>query len=52
MADKVHYPKREKSTNHDTFKHYYASVSDEKLKQIFNTFAVDFEMFGYSFPYV
>ena len=50
LADQVSYPKREKATDKSTLFSYYAAVPRDKIEKVYNTFAVDFEMFGYSFP--
>ena len=50
LADQISYPKREKATDKSTLFSYYAAVPRDKIEKVYNTFAVDFEMFGYSFP--
>ena len=50
LGDKINYPKREKATDKSTLFNYYAAVPREKIEKVYSTYAVDFEMFGYSFP--
>ena len=32
LGELLHYPSRDKSTNHETFTHYYAAISDRVKK--------------------
>ena len=41
---------RNKSTQHDTMLRYYADMGPETIRQLYEVYKADFEIFGYELP--
>lgn len=46
----ANYPKRNKTTRHDTMIKYYADMGPETIRQLYELYKADFEIFGYEIP--
>ena len=50
MGALVSYPYFKKATATDTIKKYYSGLTKDTLAKLYDTYRLDFELFGYGIP--